>query len=169
MANRDLIPWGGPEFDPLGRDVFSSVRREIDRVFNTLAPRFAEPRSFLPSTRLMAGAGETLWPSVDVKENDKAYIVTAEVPGLERKNIDVDLRDNVLTISGERQEERAEEGQGRMYAERYFGRFRRSIPFDVEVEPDKVDAELKNGVLTITVPKNPQARARTKQIEVRAG
>lgn len=169
MVNRDLIPRGGSELDPFGRDIFSSVRREIDRVLSSFAPRFAESRSFLPTERFMGGAGETIWPSVDMKENEKAYIVTADVPGLERKNVEVDLRDNVLTIRGEKREERAEEEPGRRYAERYYGRFLRSIPFDVEVEPDKVEAELKNGVLTITVPKNPQAKARTKQIEVRAG
>jgi HSP20 family protein len=165
MANRDLTPWGPSETEPFGRDMFNSVRREIDRVFNSLAPRLAEPRSFLQG----GTQGQTMWPSVDVKETDKAYVVTADLPGLDKKNIDVDLRENVLTISGEKREERTEEGQGRRYAERFFGQFQRSIPFDIEVEPDKVDAELKNGVLTITVPKSPQAKGRTKQIEVRAG
>jgi HSP20 family protein len=163
MASRDLTPWGGQGgLSPFERDPFTSFRRQMDRLFDDFfAPAPAEGRSFAAS-----GRGEA-WPSVDVHETDQGYTITAELPGMEEKDVEVNLRDNALTISGEKRSEHEEKDGGRTYSERSFGRFQRTIPFPAEVDPDKVAASFKNGVLTVEAPKNPQARDQTRRIEIR--
>lgn len=160
MANRDLTPWTGSRgLTPFERDPLASFHRQVDRLFdNVFAP--LESRSF-------GSAAAGTWPSVDVHETDQAYRVTAELPGLEQKDVEVSLRDNALTISGEKREEYKTEDGGRTYAERTFGRFQRTIPLETEVDADKVQASFKNGVLTVEAPKNPAARDKTRRIEVR--
>jgi len=162
MANRPLGPWtGARSLTPLGLDPFGSFRREVDRLFEDFfTPQ--EGRSFAPTA-----VAEKLWPRIDVEESDQAYVVTAEVPGLDEKAIELNLRDNVLSISGEKREERQDKQRGVAYAERFYGQFRRTIPFDVEVDEAKVDAKFKNGVLTVTLPKSQKAEAKARRIEVK--
>lgn len=165
MANRDLTPWNRGGLTPFGRDPFSSFRSEIDRLFDDFfAPAMGEGRN-------VAGPAQSaalLRPSIDVDETDQAYRVSAELPGLTEKDVELNLRDNALTISGEKRSEREEEKGGRRYAERSFGRFERTIPFPAEVDADRVDAVFRNGVLTVTLPKNEKAQDKTRRIEVRA-
>ena len=162
MANRALGPWtGGRGPLGLGRDPFGSFRKEMDRLFDDFFTP-AEGRSFAPAV-----LAESLWPRIDVEETDHDYIVTAEVPGLDEKNIELNLRDNMLTISGEKREERQDQKRGAAYAERFYGQFRRTIPFDVEVDEDKVDAKFRNGVLTVTLPKSQKPEAKARRIEVK--
>lgn len=162
MVNRALGPWTGGR-SPLGlaRDPFGSFRREMDRLFDDFFTP-AEGRTFAPSA-----AAESLWPKIDVEETEKAYIVTAEVPGLDEKGIELNLRENLLTISGEKREERHDQKRGAAYAERFYGEFKRTIPFEVEVDEDKVDAKFKNGLLTITLPKSQKAETKARRIEVK--
>jgi len=167
MANRDLTPWsratGLTSFG--GRDPFLNFRREMDRLFDDFfAP--GETRSFAPGHP----PGQTLgaFPRIDVHEGEQAYVVTAEVPGMDPKDVQLDLRENALIISGEKRSERKEEDQGRRYSERVYGRFERVIPFESEIDPDRVEATHANGVLTITLPKAAQARDRSRRIEVKA-
>ena len=163
MANRDLTPWrsqGAPSF---GRDPFALFRREMDRLFDDfLAP--AEPRSFAA-----AGTQGAVWPSLDVDETDQAYMVTAELPGIDQKDIELDLSDNALTLRGEKRSERKEEEGGRRYSERSYGRFERTIPFAQEIDADKVEASCENGLLKITLPKNARARDKSRRIEIKGG
>jgi len=168
MANRDLTPWNrGGGLTPLGRDPFSSFRSEIDRLFDDFfAPVAGEGRNFAPSGQPAAAA--LVRPNIDVDETDQAYRVTAELPGLTEKDVELNLRENTLTISGEKRSEHEEERGGRRYSERSFGRFERTIPFPHEVNADRVDATFQNGVLTITLPKDEKARDKTRRIEVRA-
>ena len=163
MANRELRPWTGGALTPFGRDPFSSFRREVDRLFDDFFTP-AEPRSF-------AGQAGTLplFPSLDVEETAQAYLVTAELPGLEAKDVEIDLRDDALTISGEKREERKAEERGRTYAERTFGRFQRTIPLPIEVDADKAEAAFANGVLKITLPKSPEARETARRIQIKGG
>lgn len=163
MANRDLTPWSpGRGVSPFGRDPFGSFRQEMDRLFDDfLALRPAETRGF--------GSASTavLRPSIDVRETDQAYTVTAELAGLERKDVELTLRDNGLILSGEKRQEHAEAGDGRSYTERSYGRFERMIPLEAEVDADRVEATFKNGVLTITLPKNPKVQDKTRRIEIK--
>ena len=167
MANRDLTPQGASRgMSAYERDPFSAFRRQMDRLFEDFfAP--LEGRSFgaplASAPQAMAGA----WPSLDVHETGEAYAVTAELPGMEEKDIELNLQDNVLTISGEKRQERKEGDGGRSYTERSYGRFQRAIPFPSEIDPDKVEASFRNGVLKVTLPKNAQARDRSRRIEVK--
>jgi HSP20 family protein len=163
MANRDLTPWrsGGALGSP-GWDPFTSFRREMDRLFDDFFTP-AEPRSFA------GGQTARMWPSIDVDESPDAYKVTAELPGIDPKDVNIELKDNVLTLSGEKREEKkeGEEGGQRYYAERTWGRFQRSIPLPSEVDPDQCDASFRDGLLSVTLRKNPKARDQARRIEVR--
>ncbi|MFC3079598.1 Hsp20/alpha crystallin family protein [Phenylobacterium terrae] len=163
MANRDLSPWrsggqlGRPGFDP-----FTSFRQEMDRLFDDFfAP--AEARSFAGPTAATGAA----WPRLDVNETPEAYKVCAELPGVDPKDVNIELKDNALTLSGEKRDERREEDGDRFYTERSYGRFQRTIPLPAEVDPDRCEANFKDGLLTVTLAKNPQARDQARRIEIK--
>jgi HSP20 family protein len=161
MANRDLTPWtGGRGLSPFGRDPFTSFRREMDRLFDDF---------FVPTEQRSFGRNDaaTLRPSVEVAETDQAYTVTAELPGLEQKDVELNLRDNALILSGEKRQETSQDNGGLSYTERSYGRFERVLPFGEEVDPDRIEAKFKNGVLTVTLPKNPKAKEKARRIEIR--
>jgi len=165
MNMRDLIPWGRsherssvPTYRREEDHPFLALHREMNRLFDDVWGRFDRT---LPSA--FGGMGLS-WPSVEVTEADGALRVTAEVPGLEERDIEVLLDDGVLTLRGEKRSET--EDRDRRFSERFYGRFERRIPLPFEVERDKVDASFRNGVLTVTLPKSAQAEARTKRIPV---
>jgi HSP20 family protein len=161
MLNRDLTPWtGGRGVTPYTRDPFNAFRRQVDRMFGDFyAP--AEGRSFAEAN------GDGLWPTIDVIEAGPNIMVTAELPGLSLDDIELELHDNALTISGEKKKTYAGENGGRAYVERSYGRFERTIPLAAEVEADRVEAKFKDGVLAVTLPKNEKAKDKTRQIPVR--
>jgi HSP20 family protein len=170
MANRDLTPWSGRTVSPYGADPFASFRREMDQLFEDFfAP--TEARTFAgvrPAAR--AGAGiSAISPSIELHDTEKAYEVTAELPGLEQKDVAISLRDNAIVLSGEKREEHKEGDGGRRWSERTYGRFERTIGLPEEVDADKVAATFKNGVLKITLPKNPKAQDKTRKIEIKPG
>ncbi len=107
------------------------------------------------------GMTSTPWnPAVDVYEEDGAYVVKAELPGMEKKDITVDLKDGVLAVSGERSREN-EAKEGKYYRrERVFGKFRRSFSVPDAVDPDKITAEFNDGVLKIGIPKPEEKKPR---------
>ena len=164
MTIRDLIPWGRSHASAPTRyseDVNPLVnfRREIDRLFDDVFRGFEG----LPG---VAGRGFS-WPSLEVAETDKEIRVTAEVPGLGEKDVEVLLAEGMLTIRGEKKSETEDKEQH--FSERFYGRFERRIALPAEVEPDKVEASFKNGVLTVTLPKSAKAQERVKRIPVNAG
>jgi HSP20 family protein len=171
MANRDLSPWrrqGGvqPFQSSFARDPFASFRREMDRLFDDFfAP--AEGRSFAPAAQGQAQAQGMIMPSLDVHETEQAYVVSAELPGIDPKDVEINLDDNALTLRGEKRSERNEEDGGRRYTERSYGRFERTIPFGAEVDADRVEASFENGVLKVTLPKNTQAKDKSRRIEIK--
>lgn len=105
-------------------------------------------------------------PRVDVTESDEAYRVEAELPGLEAKDFEVVLEDDVLTLKGEKRDVRKEAEQGRRRTESVHGRFERRFRFPAEVVADEVKAEYRNGVLAVTLPKAPQARPQVRSVPV---
>jgi HSP20 family protein len=111
------------------------------------------------------GAGGR-WPSVEVSETDKDIRVTAEVPGMSEKDIEVLLNDGVLTLRGEKRSET--EDKDRHFSERLYGRFERHIAVGFDVREDKIDAAFKSGVLTVTLPKSENAQSKVKRITVRS-
>jgi len=167
MTIRDLIPWGRnnghstPTVFNEGRDPFLSLHREVNRLFDDVFRGFGEG---LPSANGGSNLGRA-WPSVEISDQDKEIKVTAEVPGLGEKDIEVLLNDGVLTLRGEKRSET--EDKERQFSERYYGRFERRIPLGYEVEEDKVDAQFKNGLLTVVLPKTEKAQSSVKRITIR--
>jgi HSP20 family protein len=107
-------------------------------------------------------------PAVDIAEGEKAYEITAELPGMDEKNIEVKVADGMLTIKGEKQEEKEEKKKDFYLHERHFGSFERSFATPAGVDPDKIEASFKKGVLTVTLPKKLEAQKPAKKIEVKA-
>ena len=168
MSVRDLIPWGRNEgnqvpsvFRDGDRDPFLSLHREVNRLFDDVFRGFG---SGLPSLGSVSAFGGS-WPSVEISNGEKEIKVTAEVPGLEEKDIEVLLDDGVLTLKGEKRSET--EDKERQFSERYYGRFERRIPVGYEVKEDEVDARFKNGVLTVTLPKTEKAQSQVKRIAIK--
>jgi HSP20 family protein len=153
-------------------DVWQSFRGEMDRLFDRFAGGFG-----LPALRRMFDV-EPAWhtessfsfpaPSVDVTEDDKTYRITAELPGLEEKNIDVTVSGDMLTLKGEKSHEKEEKDKNRHVSERAYGSFQRSFALPDGVDRDKIAADLSKGVLTITLPKTAAAQKPQKKIEVKA-
>ncbi|MEB3045473.1 Hsp20/alpha crystallin family protein [Rhizobium mulingense] len=169
MSVRDLIPWGrnnGNQVQTLfrddDRDPFLSLHREVNRLFDDVFRGFG---SGLPSMRGASSFGAG-WPSVEISDTDKQIKVTAEVPGLEEKDIEVFLNDGVLTLKGEKRSET--EDKEKQFSERYYGRFERRIPLGTEVKEDQVDATFKNGVLTVNLPKTEKAQSQVKRIAIKS-
>jgi len=138
---------------------FLTLHREMNRLFDDIvrgfdvAP-FASDRLF---DRAMG------WPNIEVSETDKEVKVIAEVPGLEEKDVELELANGTLAIRGEKKTET--EDKDRLFSERYYGRFERRIPVE-DVEQDKAAASFKNGVLTVTLPKAPTAQPKVKRIPI---
>ncbi len=132
--------------------------RELEEMQRTLGRLLGE--AGVPATE------EGVWlPAVDIRETDDALIVAAELPGIERKDVKVDIKDGVLTISGERKYEKEADEENVHRMERVYGRFSRSFSLPSNVDVDKVEAKLENGVLTVRLPKKETARARSVEIK----
>ena len=110
------------------------------------------PRTY---SRSEAQRSDNLTPSADIHETEKDILIRVELPGIEKKNVDITFKDSVLTIKGEKNDIELKEDENRYFNERRFGSFERSFRFSVDVQDDKINASFKNGVLTITVPKAP--------------
>jgi HSP20 family protein len=150
---------------------FESFRREIDRLFDDFGLGFRWPSARSPFAAEPLFRRELTWPTmpaVDVVESEKAYEITADLPGMDEKNIEVKVADGVLTIKGEKQEEKEEKKKDYYLQERSFGSFQRSFELPESVDSDKIEASFKKGVLTVTLPKKPEAQKPTKKIEVKA-
>ena len=107
-------------------------------------------------------------PAVDITEKDGAYEITAELPGMVEKDIDVQFSDGMLTIKGEKKEEKEEKKKDYHLSERHFGSFQRSFRVPEGVQPNEITAEFKNGVLSLTLPKSAQAKKTERKIAVKA-
>jgi len=145
-----LIPWRE-------RKELDLFRREIDSLFD----RFFEGWPF----EALKGDGGWI-PSIDLSETNKEYIVRAEIPGVDPKDFDISLNNNVLTIKGERKHEKETKEEDFHRIERSYGSFTRSIQLPGEVDEDKVKANYKNGVLEIILPKTKEEAV--KKIQVKA-
>jgi|SRR6516164_1025343 len=144
---------------------FESLHREIDRLFDDFGMGFRWPFG-----RPLFTAGPT-WakmPAVDVLENEKGYEITADLPGMDEKNIEVKVTDGVLTMKGERREEMEEKKKDYYLQERSYGSFQRSFELPDSVDADKIEANFKKGVLTVKLPKKVEAQKPAKKIEVKA-
>jgi HSP20 family protein len=161
MALKDLVPFGKKDV-PVKREEenpFALLRREMDSLLDNFFRGFdAEPFE----SRMAA-----FNPKIDVTENDKEIKISAELPGMDEKDIDVSLQNDILTIKGEKKEEKEDKGKDYYRMERSYGSFSRTIPLPVEVETDKVEATFRKGVLSISLPKTAKTIAETKKIAVK--
>lgn len=140
---------------------FETLRREVDRLFDDFGTEFW--RSPFGREHKIGAA-----PAVDIVEKDNAYEVTADLPGFDEKNIEVKLQNGALSIKGERKSEKEEKRKDFHLTEREFGSFERRFALPEGVDPDKIEASLQKGVLTVTLPKKPEAQKPAKKIEVKA-
>lgn len=157
MVLRGIIPWRDRRAD-LARpaEPFNALQTQINRLFD----------DFFDGSRWPAQRGAVFAPQLEVKETDKEIQVCAELPGIEAKDLDVNVTDDELTISGEKLSERSSDEKGRYWTERTYGSFERSIPLPTEVDGQKAKSEFKNGVLRITLPKREGAKSRAHKINV---
>ena len=162
MAVRDLIPSGrrrevtsrrGEELNP-----FLTLHREMNRLFDEVVRGFDVAPFGDRFSEMAVG-----WPNIELSETDKELKVTAELPGLDEKDVQVELANGTLVIRGEKKTET--EDKDRLFSERTYGRFERRIPVE-DVQEDKISAAFKNGVLTVTMPKSPRATAKIKRIAI---
>jgi len=152
---------------------FESLRGEVEQIFNEFTRGFGLPSmsrslpSLEPSRRAQTSLSMTT-PAMDVVEKEKEYQITAELPGLDEKDVEVSVADDTLTIAGEKKEEREETDNNCYFSERRYGSFQRSFQLPAGVDAEKIAAVFQKGVLTVTVPKSPEAQQKTKKIAVKA-
>ncbi len=151
---------------------FVNLRREIDRLFDDWGSpwRMPSPRGLFDVEPFWRG--EISWgkvPAVDVTDTEKAYEITAELPGLDEKNVEVKFSNGVLTIKGEKKEEREEKKKDYHLSERRYGSFQRSFTVPDGVDAEKIDATFKDGLLTVSLPKTPEVQKKEKQIAIKKG
>jgi HSP20 family protein len=163
MSVRDLVPWNR------GRDVtvrrgeeanpFLALHREMNRLFDDVLRGFdLTPFGFDRGFERTIG-----WPNIEVSDTDKEMKVTAELPGLDEKDVELELANGVLAIKGEKKTET--EDKDRLFSERHYGRFERRLPVE-DIDEEKVSASFRNGVLTVTLPKTAQAQREVKRIAI---
>ena len=147
----DLVP-----FRAFDREL-SSLRREMDDVW----------RRFFGETPLVRGFTEEWWPSVDVSETRDSFIIKAELPGLDAKDVEVSISGNVLTLKGEKKKEEEEKDEHHYRAERYYCSFQRTFQVPTNVKADKVEATFEKGVLKVTLPKVEEAKKKPIEVKVK--
>jgi HSP20 family protein len=157
MNLRSLLPVGRDRNVARSENPFMSLQREIDRLFDDFTRGFPA---------FSSGGADELLPNMDVTENDKQIEITAELPGLEDKDVQVNVADNVLTIRGEKKAEKEEKDKTFRLVERSYGSFVRSLELPAGINPDAIKASIEKGVLKVTVPK--PAPAQVKKIDVKA-
>jgi HSP20 family protein len=172
MAIGDMVPWqwggfrrGRDEGRSVGvlRSEMDALHREMERLFEGIWSGGAG------GSRLMEGwAGDAVTPRLDITEDEKGIQVHVDLPGMDEKDVEVTLADDVLTIRGEKKVEKERKEEDYYRRERSYGSFCRRIEIPAAIDTAKVEASFKKGVLAIQLPKSKEAQAKTKHIEVKA-
>ncbi|KPQ05706.1 MAG: HSP20 family protein [Rhodobacteraceae bacterium HLUCCA12] len=161
MQIKDMIPWArkdpAPDSKTDDQNPIATLQRDMNRVFDGFWNRFGD-------LDWPWGSGEA---KSDVVETDNHVEISVELPGMDMKDIDVSVSDDMLTIKGEKKIERQEEKKGYYLSERSYGAIYRTIPLPPGVDGEKAEASFRNGVLTIKLPQTPEAQAKVKRIEVK--
>ena len=175
MNLRTLMPFSDNRATPMRPEVnfFGPLQREIDRLFDdfarltTLGAPGLQNQQGSQDQQGSQNLVQNLVPRLDVTEADKEIVITAEMPGLERKDVEISIDDDILTIRGEKKVEAQEGDKDKNYqvAERAYGVFLRMIQLPPGIDPSKIQAVMSKGVLKITLPK--PARSETRKIEVK--
>ncbi|OAN50681.1 molecular chaperone Hsp20 [Paramagnetospirillum marisnigri] len=159
MDVKSLMPWNRSKNLAAERPMddgspFLALHREMNRLFDDFFHG-----ADLPTSRFGWGGG---WPKMEVEDKADGVKVSVELPGMEEKEVDVTLRDGVLTVRGEKKSEAGSPS----HTERWYGQFQRSVQLGSDIDPDKVSASLKNGLLTVTVEKKPESDRTEKRIPI---
>lgn len=167
MAREDRLPASRSE----GRAMnpFDMLHSHIDRIFNDFGSGIGFPRSFGEETMRMPslwGEGRVI-PSLELHEAEGRMIVTAELPGVDEKDIDISVDDQLLTISGEKKSEVEQKDGDNYRSERSYGKFSRSITLPFAIDPEKVDARFDKGVLKLTIEKPADTEQKARRIAIR--
>lgn len=162
MIRRSMIPRRrGEKRDELATykdHPFWQMRERMNRYLDTYWDR--------PFGMDIYEGDDILSPRIDLSETDEEYTIIADLPGLNEKDIDLSFSQNVLTLTGKKDEEKEEKGRQYHRIERFSGQFRREIPLQDSVDDDKIEATFKNGVLTINIPKRPDPSQKKKKISI---
>tara|TARA_R110000787_G_scaffold216862_1_gene325837 strand:- start:998 stop:1501 length:504 start_codon:yes stop_codon:yes gene_type:complete len=162
QKKKDATPPGQPFGWLRGNDPFSQLKEEMDDLFSSYIPA-------LPALGRSNGGRMLAMPTkLDVSETDEAIELVLDVPGIDRKDIDISLTDSSVKITGKREEKKEEKGKNYHRMERSYGAFERQVPLPCEVDAEKVSATLKKGVLSVTLPKSETARQTAKKITIKA-
>jgi HSP20 family protein len=158
MAIKDLIPWRKRR-----REVSEKLpsRSEVRDIFEDAVEDFFESWGLEPRWQ----SEVAISPALDVAETDSEYKITAELPGMSRDDIDVTLEQGRLTISGTKEEEQKEEKENYVRTERSYGSFTRTVPLPATVDEENIEANFKDGVLSLRLPKTEEARGRKVPIQ----
>lgn len=152
------------------RNPFDSLRREIDRLFDDFHPfdwRLPSRMLGLEMPRISPAAWQVA-PAMDVVEKDDAYEITAELPGLDEKDVEVKLANQMLTIKGEKSEQKEDKQKDYYLSERRYGSFQRSFQLHEGIDAERIEASFAKGVLTVKLPKTTEAKKAEKKIAVKA-
>ncbi|MFT6895800.1 MAG: HSP20 family protein [Paraglaciecola sp.] len=137
----------------------------VDDFFDKFAGSWPFMRPGFPN---LESADKGLAPNVDIVEDEKSYTLSAELPGLDLDNINLDLSDGILTLSGEKKTEKEEDKSGNYHlTERSYGYFKRSFSLPPSVEEDKIKADFKKGVLHVSMPKSEKAQQHQRKIQIK--
>ena len=168
MAGRSLLPFFSRNWwlsrSSEDTDPFMAFRRQMNRVFDDAFRGFGMPSLVGPAFGRMPMA--TLMPQIDLSESEHEIQVTAELPGIDEKDVDVVLADDMLTIRGEKKAEHEQKDRDYHLVERSHGTFSRSLPLPFAADPSQVKAAFKNGVLTVTIQKPKEVLEKQHRIEV---
>lgn len=141
-------------------DPFRALQRRMDHLFDDFASGYRWP---------FASGHDMPAPQIDVSETDSEVTIDVELPGVDETDIDVTVADDLLTIKGEKKQEKEEKKKNYHLTERSYGSFSRSMTLPFDADPNKVKAKFKDGVLTVTIPKPPEAKAKVKKIAIGKG
>lgn len=171
MSKSELVVKKSPAVNEPATDVWQSFRTEMDRLMDRFDVGFRWPSmhqlfDMSPALRGEGSSGFTA-PAVDVTEDDNGYKITAELPGIDEKNIEISVTNHRLSIKGEKRQEKEEKDKNHYLSERSYGSFTRSFTLPDGVDGDKIVAEFAKGVLTVTLPKTVDAQ-KQKKIDIKA-
>lgn len=155
-----------------GRHALMGLREEMDRLFDDFFTSFPfggarRRRLAADPWRRVQGVFEATFPAVDVSEDEGSYRITAELPGMEEKDIELAVVRDVLTLKGEKKEQRETREENAIVSERRYGSFQRSFPLPEDADVSGIEASFKNGVLTVTLPRKAEAQASRRKIDIK--
>ena len=147
-------------------DPLHAFNRQMGRIFDDFFGDFHQGWSMTPSREDFSTLERTLSPSMDISENENEYLISAELPGMDEKDLDISLHENVLRIRGEKKADKEEKKKDYHLIERSYGRIERSIPLPEDIDQNRVSASFKKGVLEISIPKTEISKREAQKIQI---